>query len=132
LDYDATDQLTDTDYQDDWQDDEDYDYDANGNRDDGSYTVGDNNRMTSDGTYTYDYDPEGNRTKRYVPGTPDNTDVTQYEWDHRNRLIEVTHYDTEGDAADLVVKYAYDFRNRWVQKILNPGDSEEKSIFVRL
>jgi len=66
-DYDRTDQLTAADYENDWQSDEAYQYDPNGNRDDGSYTVGENNRMTSDGTYCYEYDEEGNRTKRYVP-----------------------------------------------------------------
>jgi hypothetical protein len=54
-DYDDAGQLTDADY--DTQADEDYDYDANGNRDTG-YTTGANNRLTADGTYTYEYGRE--------------------------------------------------------------------------
>jgi len=69
--YDDTGQLTDSDYDGDWQPDEDYVYDANGNRDtaNGStYTTGASNRLLDDGTYHYDYDAEGNRTARYISG----------------------------------------------------------------
>jgi len=138
--YDDADQLTDVDYESDWQDDEDYDYDSNGNRDTvtyGSdpslhYGIGQNNQMTGDGTYAYEYDAEGNRTKRYVAGSP-NTDVTEYQWDHRNRLVTVTHYASEGGTADMVVEYAYDFGNRWVRKVFDSngdGTTDSSAIFV--
>jgi len=138
--YDDTNQLTDTTYDQDWQDDEEYVYDANGNRDEvtyGSdpmldYGIGTNNQMTFDGEYTYEYDADGNRAKRYVAGTP-NTDVTVYTWDHRNRMTKVTHYPTEGGAADKVFEYIYDHGNRWVRKTRNTdgtGDIEESSVFV--
>jgi len=129
--YDDTNQLTGSDYAADWQSDEAYVYDENGNRVNNGYTVGPNNRLTSDGTYTYEYDAEGNRTKRYIPGSP-NTDVTEYAWDYRNRLVEVTHYTTEGAAADMVVEYAYDFGNRWVRAVFNPGAADERvTVFVQ-
>ena len=57
------------------QTDEAYDFDANGNREavtnDGNpsgvtYETGDDNRLTTDGAYAYQYDAEGNRTRRYV------------------------------------------------------------------
>jgi hypothetical protein len=44
--------------------DETYAYDANGNRNSSGYTTGANNQTTADGTYTYQYDKEGNRTRR--------------------------------------------------------------------
>ena len=58
--YDGLGQVTSADY--DYQTDESYGYDDAGNR--LNYTVGDHNRILSDGTYTYAYDEEGNRTKR--------------------------------------------------------------------
>ena len=59
-DYDPADQLTVADYT--TAPDESYAYTENGNR--VGYTVGDYNRVTNDGTYAYEYDDEGNRTKR--------------------------------------------------------------------
>ena len=60
-----------------------------------AYVVGVNNQLLSDGTFWYEYDAEGNRTLRYVwtdtdtdgqidPG--ERSQITEYEWDHRNRL----------------------------------------------
>jgi YD repeat-containing protein len=57
--YDATSQLTAADHA--TQTDEDYDWDANGNRTNDGFAAGDNNQLTSDGTFTYTYDEEGNR-----------------------------------------------------------------------
>ena len=70
-------------------------YDAAGNslfKDSQGATVdtasqpGDFNRIESDGAYTYEYDAEGNRTAktRIFDGAR-----TEYDWDHRNRLIRV-------------------------------------------
>jgi len=67
--YDSRGQVVGADYVGDWQDDETYDYDANGNREEANgatYAIGDHNRMTFDGTYTYTYDAEGNRTARFA------------------------------------------------------------------
>jgi len=123
----------------DYQADENYVYDDDGNRINNGYTVGPNNQMTSDGTYTYLYDEQGNRTAKFIDndldgqlGTGD-TDITEYTWDHRNRLIRVTHRPQYGSAADKIVEYAYDFGNRWVRKLLDTGGdgtAEESRIFV--
>ena len=48
--------------------------------------VGAHNRLLSDGTYRYEYDGEGNCVKRTNIPTGE---VTEYEWDHRNRLVVV-------------------------------------------
>jgi RHS repeat-associated protein len=137
--HDATGQLTDADYAADWQCDEDYDYDALGNRTNAGYTVGANNQLTSDGTYAYTYDEEGNRLARFVDndssGTLNtgDTNITEYEWDHRNRLTKVTTRATYGGAATKIVEYAYDFGNRWVRKVLNSdgnGTANASTIFV--
>ncbi len=135
--YDDTGQITDADY--DYQTDETYTYDSNGNRTITGYTTGDHNRLLTDGTYTYQYDNEGNRTARFVDndssGTLNSgdTSITEYEWDHRNRLTKVTERSTYGGAATKIVEYAYDYGQRWVRKTLDTdadGTIEESRVFV--
>ena len=65
------------------------------------------------------------------------TDITEYEWDHRNRLAKVTHYTTQSnyasDTADKIFEYAYDHQNRWVRKIRDTdgdGTVDESAVFV--
>jgi YD repeat-containing protein len=112
-DYDKTSQLTAADH--DYQADESYSYDANGNRTLTGYQTGDNNQLLNDGTHSYEYDDEGNRTSR----THDTTgEVTEYEWDHRNRLIQVTEKDEYG-ATTQVVEYTYDVFNRRIGKAVD-------------
>jgi len=78
--YDSTSQLTAADH--DYQTDAFYSYDTNGNRTMTGYSTGTNNRLLNDGTYTYIYDFEGNRTKKTTTATGE---ATEYQWDHRNR-----------------------------------------------
>ncbi|MEJ7590407.1 MAG: Ig-like domain-containing protein, partial [Planctomycetaceae bacterium] len=82
--YDTNDQVTVVDHS--YQTDETYTYDANGNRTNTGYTTGTNNRVTSDGTYNYAYDDEGNRISRTK--ISDSTKI-EYTWDYRNRLTAV-------------------------------------------
>jgi YD repeat-containing protein len=56
---DQTDQLISADHN--YQSDESYSYDANGNRTGGGYTTGNDNRLTNDGTFSYSYDHKGLR-----------------------------------------------------------------------
>jgi YD repeat-containing protein len=144
--HDDTGQLTGSDYSGDWQSDESYQYDENGNRETAggdTYTTGSNNQLLSDGTYRYEYDEEGNRTLRFVDTdssgtlTAGDTDITAYAWDHRNRLTKVSHFATQTDYAgedpDQIVEYAYDFGQRWVRKVLDSdgdGVADENRIFV--
>jgi RHS repeat-associated protein len=131
--YDATGQLTDADY-DGLTPDEDYTYDDNGNRTNTGYTTGAYNRLTCDGTYTYEYDAEGNRTLRYVwtdadtdgvVDTGEQSQITEYTWDYRNRLVCVTARATEGGPATQVVNYAYDTFNRLVGRTMDAdGDAQ--------
>jgi RHS repeat-associated protein len=124
--YDDTGQLTAADH--DYQSDESYTYDDNGNRVSGngdSYTTGDHNRMTTDGTYTYSYDAEGNRIARFIDadssGTLNtgDTDITEYEWDHSNRLIGVTEYATYGGSVTQDVDYVYDLNQRLIKRTID-------------
>jgi YD repeat-containing protein len=112
-DYDQTDQLIAANHN--YQSDESYSYDANGNRTGSGYTTGNDNRLTHDGTFSYTYDHEGNRTSR----TNDSTnEQTLYEWDHRNRLISVTEKDDQGTTTQ-VVEYTYDVYNRRIGKAID-------------
>ena len=111
--YDATSQLTAADH--DYQSDESYSYDANGNRTMTGYDTGTNNRLTNDGTYSYTYDDEGNRITR----TNDTTyEITEYEWDHRNRLVRVTEKNEYEDITQ-VVEYTYDVFNRRIARAVD-------------
>ncbi len=137
---DAAGQLTAADY--DYQTDESYQYDSNGNRvlaNGSTYTTGTNNRLLSDGTYRYLYDAEGNRTHRFIDNNQNgqldagDTDITQYTWDHRNRLVKVEHRLGYAAAVDKVVEYFYDYQNRWVRKALDSdgdGHLDGRRIFI--
>jgi RHS repeat-associated protein len=109
--------------------DETYTYDDNGNRNNGGFTLGTNNRLTTDGTYTYAYDDEGNRTAKFIDDNSNSQldagddDITEYEWDHRNRLTQVTERATYGGAATQVVDYVYDAFDRLISRTVD-SDTE--------
>ncbi len=107
--YDADNQLTGADHT--GQTDETYSFNANGSRTGSGYSVSTNNLTTSDGTYNYTYDDEGNRTqKTAISGGA----YTTYSWDYRNRLTTVKDY----SSASVLLKettYNYDTHNRLVK-----------------
>ncbi len=100
--YDATDQLLSTDNT--TLADEAYSYDLAGNRTLPGYATADANRLTADGTHTYEHDLEGNRTKRT---TTAGGDVQELSWDHGGRLTAVAFRDA-GGALQKSVAYTYD------------------------
>jgi RHS repeat-associated protein len=126
--YDQTDQLTGADYT--YQDDEAYGYDANGNRTMIGYATGDNNLVLSDGLYDYQYDAEGNRTRRTHIASGE---VTEYHWDHRNRLTQVVTKDATHTVLQTV-EYHYDIFNRLVGKSVaygtDPAEPEDVNYFI--
>jgi len=133
-----------------WLDEEPVGYqgDANlhrypGNRTNPGYVIGDGNRLLSDGTYTYAYDEDGNRTARYIDVDEDgvldagDTDITQYTWDSRHRLAKVTDYEAFADIAaespEQVVTYLYDVENRWIGETIDSngdGTVDHQTRFV--
>jgi RHS repeat-associated protein len=116
--YDATNQLTATDHSS--QVDEAYSYDANGNRTNSGYQTGGNNQLLSDGKYNYQYDGEGNRTKRTEIATGK---VTEYNWDYRNRLTAVAFKDANG-MVTKTLEYTYDVDNQRIGKTINGAVTE--------
>jgi RHS repeat-associated protein len=124
--YDATDQLTSADYS--FQAGEDYTYDDNGNRTNTGYATDTGNRVVSDGTYRYSYDNEGNRAARWVDngdgvlGSGDTT-ITEYTWDHRNRLTRVVTRSAYGGSETNRIDYAYDAMDRRIRRGLDADGS---------
>ena len=115
----------------------DYAYDENGNRtstsydsethsgdwwywddpaaNNSTYATGDNNQMTSDGTYTYVYDKEGNLKSKSKSG-----EFIEYRWDYRNRLTHMEVRSSEGSATvTFSVDYGYDALNRRISRKLD-------------
>ncbi|MCC3529455.1 MAG: RHS repeat protein [Microcoleus sp. PH2017_22_RUC_O_B] len=125
--YDKRDQLTGADYSS--GSDESYSYDDNGTRNSSSYLTGNNNQLQSDGVYNYQYDGEGNLTKRtdIVTG-----EVTEYSWDYRNRLTQVVGKNGGGSVIKSA-KYSYDGLNRRIVKEVDAdGAGSGVSQFERL
>jgi YD repeat-containing protein len=79
---------------------ETYAFDGTGNRNlsGGSSSSADGtfNRVQNDGTYTYDFDAEGNQIRRTKIS---DGKVTEYEYDYRNRLVKVTEKNSLAGAA---------------------------------
>ncbi|MEG5193567.1 RHS repeat-associated core domain-containing protein [Microcoleus sp. ARI1-A1] len=125
--YDKRDQLTGADYSS--GSDESYSYDDNGTRNSSGYQTGSNNQLQSDGVYNYQYDGEGNLTKRtdIVTG-----EVTEYSWDYRNRLTQVVGKNGGGSVIKSA-KYSYDGLNRRIVKEVDAdGAGSAVSQFDRL
>jgi RHS repeat-associated protein len=101
---------------------ESYNVDPNGNRRTSSgvsqSASGTHNQLQSDGTFNYTYDNEGNTlTKtRIATGA-----VTEYVWDHRNRLVGVLEKASATAAVNRRTTYAYDVFDR---KTLDRLDSD--------
>jgi RHS repeat-associated protein len=90
-----------------------YTDDANGNRLTGNgstYSTGDSNPMNSDGTYTYEYDGEGNVQYKKQGGIV----VQRFYYDNRNRMTRVENFNTSGVITSCA-DYTYDAFNHRVR-----------------
>jgi RHS repeat-associated protein len=126
-DYDPEGQIVSADY--DYQTDETFTYDANGNR--LAYTVGPNNQVLCDGLYFYAYDASGNRTAKYqwtdsnadgLVDASERSDLTEYSWDARGRLSNIT-TKPDGSTTSKDVAYSYDYLNRRTEKEITTTDA---------
>ena len=126
---DSTGQLTEADY-DGLTPDEGFSYDSNGNRTNTGYTTGVCNRMTSDGTFSYQYDAEGNRTVRTRISTdPADDYTTEYTWDYRNRLTAVT-FKNKDSVVTKTVAYTYDVFDRLIGRVVTSGGTTHQTRFI--
>jgi RHS repeat-associated protein len=111
--YDKTNQLTGADRPNTLPD-EAYSYDANGNRTNAGYATRADNRLRSDGTYTYRYDNEGNLISQIGAGL-----IREFTWDYRNRLTKVVDKNSS-NITTKSVEYTYDALNQRIAKSVDP------------
>jgi len=81
-------------------------YDDNGNRTSAGFSSSTDNRLTTDGTFTYTYAKEGNRKTR----TDGLGNITTYDWEVRGRLIAVSDYSGTPSLLTLL------WEIKWVRK----------------
>ena len=111
---------------------ESYTWDANGNPSGSGYTIGPENEILSDGTYIYTYNLDGDMLKRTQISSGSSSDYeTDYTWDNRNRLTEVTNKDNSGTTTQTVT-YLYDVENRWIgESVTTYSDGSPSSVQTR-
>ena len=107
-------------------------YDVNGNLTGTGVTVIDN-QLTNDGTYSYLYDKNGNRTQR----TKLDGSYEKYTWDRRNRLTSVASY-TITNVKTKEIQYQYDGLDRRIRRkvdlngngvFTDAGDLQERFVY---
>ena len=96
-----------------------YSYDGNGNRTMSGYAVGTNNQVTTDGTWTYTYDAAGNMTQKSKGAS---LETWYYSYDDENHLT-VVRQTTNGTTNLLLATYSYDVRpaHRGAEVAVEPG-----------
>ncbi len=100
-------------------------YDANGNRTESQFDVGDHNRLLEDADYRYQYDPEGRRIRRTLKS--DNS-FEIYDWNVRGLLVSVTRHAAGTGGMNYLsrVEYEYDGLGR---RIRRKADADGNGIF---
>jgi RHS repeat-associated protein len=111
---------------------ENFDFDANGNRGGAGYATGSDNQMTrapsladTSNHYEYTYDFEGNLTGRTLRnGTNGALEHLHFIWDYRNRLKEVQTYGPIPLALPAKAFYYYNAFDQRIGKLVDSnGDS---------
>ncbi len=99
---------------------ENYEYDANGNRLKDSSSSGSpevniirmGDRLAQDDEYRYTYDPEGHLIQRdLIASAPGEVEREQYDWNRGGQLVEVRRT-TETNGPIETVRYRYDLLGR--------------------
>ncbi|HVC98555.1 MAG TPA: RHS repeat-associated core domain-containing protein, partial [Pirellulales bacterium] len=99
---------------------ESHSFDKNGNVTNTGYTTGTNNQLTSDGTFDYTYDHEGNRVSRTrISSAPANDYLTTYTYDYRDRLTDVDYYN-KSSVLTGHVHYVYDVYDHLIGTEIDP------------
>jgi len=91
-------------------------YDAVGNRTTGGAVVNPGNQLTADANFTYQYDDNGNLTKKTLLATGS---YTQYSYDAENRLTQVQEFAVGNPTAVTTSTYRYDGLGRRIEKTGN-------------
>ena len=91
-------------------------YDAVGNRTTNGSVVNAGNQLTADATHTYQYDDNGNLTRKTLLATGN---YTQYTYDAENRLIKVEDFVAGNPTPAVTSTYRYDGLGRRIEKVAN-------------
>ena len=91
-------------------------YDAVGNRTTGGSVVNAGNQLTADATHSYQYDDNGNLTRKTVLATGN---FTQYTYDAENRLTKVEDFVAGNPTPAFTSTYRYDGLGRRIEKVAN-------------
>ncbi len=91
-------------------------YDAVGNRTTGGSVVNQGNQLTADTNFTYQYDDNGNLTRKTLLATGN---YTQYTYDAENRLTQVQEFAAGNPTAVATSTYRYDGLGRRIEKVAN-------------
>jgi RHS repeat-associated protein len=89
-----------------------YSYDSNGNRTMTGYQTGTGNELTNDGTWTYTYDNAGNLTQK---SKGSGLETWYYGYDNANHMTSVRQT-SDGTTNQLTVTYTYDVLGNRVQQ----------------
>jgi RHS repeat-associated protein len=96
-------------------------WDANGNNAATGNVVSANNEVTNDGTFTYQFDADGNRTVRTRVSSDYASDYkTTYAWDYRNRLTDVEFFDNN-NVLTKHVHYVYSVYDDLIEEDIDPN-----------
>ena len=91
-------------------------YDPVGNRTTNSSVVNTGNQLTADANYAYQYDDNGNLTRKTLLATGN---YTQYTYDAENRLIKVEDFAAGNPTPAFTSTYRYDGLGRRIEKVAN-------------
>ena len=91
-------------------------YDPVGNRTTGGSVVNAGNQLTADANYAYQYDDNGNLTRKTLLATGN---FTQYSYDAENRLTKVEEFAAGNATAFATSTYRYDGLGRRIEKVAN-------------
>ncbi len=91
-------------------------YDAVGNRTTNGSAVNAGNQLTADSNFAYQYDDNGNLTRKTLLVTGN---YTQYNYDAENRLVKVEEFAAGNPTAITTSTYRYDGLGRRIEKVAN-------------
>ena len=91
-------------------------YDPVGNRTTGGSVVNAGNQLTADATHSYQYDDNGNLTRKTLLATGN---YTAYTYDAENRLTKVEDFVAGNPTPAFTSAYRYDGLGRRIEKVAN-------------
>lgn len=88
-------------------------YDPVGNRTTGGSVVNAGNQLTADANFSYQYDDNGNLTRKTIAA---NGNYTEYTYDAENRLVKVEEFAAGNPTPVATSTYRYDGFGRRIEK----------------